>query len=273
MTDGRDTMRRLSGHKRHNRSGRKSQFAALRLEELEDRTLLAINCLEHPAPLGCPHDWLPRGPAPLEFGQTEGIVGNSVSGAVQAIAAHPNDAATIFIGTVNGGIWRTTTLGASWEPLTDQFPSLSIGALTFDRADPTGNTIYAGLGSFSSGHEGSTQGGILKTTNALATTPDWSLVGASTFGTLRVTAIATSNHQNIVGPPQSDVVLVATTDFNHGGIYRSVDGGESFVPVATPASDQADNDGDGNIDEPGEGLPAGDVTSLITDPEVPARFF
>ena len=31
-----------------------------------------------------------------------------MAGAIQAIAVDPNDPQTIYIGTVNGGVWRTT---------------------------------------------------------------------------------------------------------------------------------------------------------------------
>src|SRR5205823_220654 len=102
------------------------------LELLEDRALLAVALTGVPA-------WLAEGPGPILGGQTEGlnfdlahapaIFTNPVSGAINAIAADPIIPDRVFVGTVGGGIWRTTTATAgspTWTPLTDAFPSLSI---------------------------------------------------------------------------------------------------------------------------------------------------
>src|SRR6185503_21231521 len=52
--------------------------------------------------------WTAQGAAPLQFGQTEGLTNNPVSGAIQAIVAHPSNANIIWAGSVNGGVWKTT---------------------------------------------------------------------------------------------------------------------------------------------------------------------
>ena len=57
-----------------------------------------------------------------------------VAGAVEALAPHPTDKIVLYAGTVNGGVWKTTDAydrDPVWVPLTDQYPSLSIGALAF----------------------------------------------------------------------------------------------------------------------------------------------
>ena len=41
----------------------------------------------------------------------------------------------MFVGGVNGGIWRTTNGGASWTSLTDNQASLSIASLAADVTD------------------------------------------------------------------------------------------------------------------------------------------
>ncbi len=72
--------------------------------------------------------WLPQGPSPAYGGQAENAaVSNAVAGAVHAIAPHPANANTLFIGTVNGGVWSTFNAQSSsplWTPLTDQLGSL-----------------------------------------------------------------------------------------------------------------------------------------------------
>src|SRR5262245_11484901 len=72
----------------------------LRLETLEDRRVLAINITPIP-------DWLEVGPAPVYEAQVIGIPNRPVSGAVQAIAVHPSNPDRLYVGTTNGGVWRT----------------------------------------------------------------------------------------------------------------------------------------------------------------------
>ncbi|UCE73894.1 MAG: hypothetical protein JSV56_12880, partial [Methanomassiliicoccales archaeon] len=52
--------------------------------------------------------WVPAGPSPIIDGQMENIPNdNPVSGAIHAIVAHPTDPDILWIGTVNGGIWKS----------------------------------------------------------------------------------------------------------------------------------------------------------------------
>src|SRR6476659_5042680 len=144
------------------------------LENLEDRSVPAISVTGVP-------NWVERGPGPLLNGQVEGVIGAPVSGAIQTIAADPTDASTIFVGSVNGGIWRTTNASAAspnWTPLIDDFPGLSIGAIAISPRDH--NTIFAGAGRSSSENgEGGSLTGLLKSTDGGDT---WSLVGRQLRG-------------------------------------------------------------------------------------------
>src|SRR5262245_10375542 len=101
--------------------------------------------------------WIEQGPGIIRNGQTEGIPDNPVVGAVNAVvAATPTDGNVVYIGTVNGGVWKTTNATAApptWTPLTDHlsfvgvFPGLSIASLAMSPTDP--NTLFAGTGSTS----------------------------------------------------------------------------------------------------------------------------
>ena len=102
--------------------------------------------------------WVPQGPSPATFGQVENVrntaddLNNEVTGAVHTVLAHPNRAGTLFIGTVNGGVWKTTTAKATnvvWQRLTDDQASQSIGALDMDPGY-NGRRLLAGFGRFSS---------------------------------------------------------------------------------------------------------------------------
>src|SRR5205807_1934846 len=106
---------------------------------------------------------------------------NQVSGALESIAVNPNNHAQIVVGTVNGGVWRTTNADPAnpttitWSPVSDQLGSLSIGAVAYDPSDATGNTFYAGTGLFSNGFDsGGSAVGLYKTTDAGV---HWTLLG------------------------------------------------------------------------------------------------
>src|ERR1041384_209928 len=55
-----------------------------------------------------------------------------LAGAINAVVPHPTNPDILWIGAVNGGVWKTTTAthaSPHWVPLTDHEASLSIGAL------------------------------------------------------------------------------------------------------------------------------------------------
>jgi hypothetical protein len=75
------------------------------------------------------------------------------SGCVSALAPHPTDSNILYIGTVNGGVWRgdnTSSTNITWTPLTEDQLSLSIGALALDSIDASGLTLVAASGRRSS---------------------------------------------------------------------------------------------------------------------------
>lgn len=104
--------------------------------------------------------WFPVGPAVQQNGfarsllsySTPTIVGNT-SGATNIVVGHPTDVNTLYVGTVNGGIWRTQNATADfpfWQPLTDFRTSLSTCTLAMDATNPL--TLVAGTGACSNFH-------------------------------------------------------------------------------------------------------------------------
>jgi len=88
--------------------------------------------------------FVPLGPMGLltKKGQNSGR--EVMSGRATAIAIHPTDPNTVYVGTAGGGVWKTTDAGAHWRALTDRQWTLSIGALAIDPSNP--DRIYAGTG-------------------------------------------------------------------------------------------------------------------------------
>jgi hypothetical protein len=186
--------------------------------------------------------WTAQGPGPSLGGGTEKVTpNNEVVGAIHAVAAHPTDGNILYVGGVNSGVWRTgnaTAASPTWTPLTDNFPSLSIGALEFDPTDPTRRTLVAGIGRFSSfGRSGGPLTGLLRSTDG---GDNWAQINHSLLV-----------NQNISGVAARGATLLASANAqsSSGGLFRSVDGGINWVLVS----------GSG-------GLPAGGVFDLVGVP-------
>ncbi|HEY6304857.1 MAG TPA: Ig-like domain repeat protein [Candidatus Angelobacter sp.] len=95
-------------------------------------------------PLG-PLTWTFLGPDPIPNGQTITTT-VPVSGRVTAIAIDPTDSAgnTVYVGTAQGGLYRSLDGGSTWTALMDSAQSLAIGALTLDPTDHT--ILFVGTG-------------------------------------------------------------------------------------------------------------------------------
>src|SRR5207247_3121095 len=81
--------------------------------------------------------------------------------AAVGIPAQPN---VFYIGVVNGGVWKTTDYGRTWNPIFDVQPTGSIGAIAIAPSNP--NVIYVGSGEGLQRPDLSTGDGIYKSTDA-----------------------------------------------------------------------------------------------------------
>src|SRR5438270_1420926 len=125
--------------------------------------------------------------------------------------------------------------------MTEQFPSLSIGAITFDLADPT--VVYAGTGSFSSSAEPGAAVGLYKATNAGTANETWTVIRDPVLEGRRITGIVAN------GP-----VIVVATDVSSHSLFRSDNGGLSWADISKKS---------------GTGFPLAKVTDLISGPGPP----
>ena len=227
-------------------------------------------------------NWIEQGPG--RSNSIGRIVGYApFGGAVNAIVAHPFDANTIYVGTVNGGVWRSIDAGQTWTPLTDQFPSLAISALALSTHDADGNAVtaatprsklvlYAGTGSFSgNGFTGGVAVGLMRSGDGGDT---WELLPSQDMVGLPITGIAATR----IGA--QDIVLVSadaktqqsrdgagklvTNVVRAGGIFRSTDGGLHFsktelVPAPAKSGEFT--------------FPPSSVTDIVADPGNLNRFY
>ena len=173
--------------------------------------------------------WIDQGPAPAINGQVENVSPNDeVSGAVHTVVAHPTDADVLWVGSVNGGIWRTdnaTAASTTWRPQTDNLQSLSIGAMELDPTDPTADTLVAGIGRYSSfGQVGDDHVGILRTTDGGTS---WVNPGSAGLTSPNISGVAARGNAIVVSVNYAD-----PDTYSNIGIFRSTDGGANFSQVA-----------------------------------------
>ncbi|MDP4229441.1 MAG: T9SS type A sorting domain-containing protein [Bacteroidota bacterium] len=143
----------------------------------------------------------------------------AIGGRVTAIATHPTDPNTFYVGAASGGLWKTSDHGNSWQALTDTFASLPIGCITLDPHDA--NTIYIGMGECNSSGDSYPGNGLWRSNDGGLT---WSYLGLS-----KTQYIA----KIIVDPVDKNTIYAcvpgptATGDSNRG-IWKSVDYGASW---------------------------------------------
>lgn len=199
-------------------------------------------------------NWNPIGPGPVAGGQVEGLVGppaNAVSGAVNVVLPHPSNADILYVGSVNGGVWRSDNARDTqphWTALTDRQASLSIGALVFDAADPGGNTLMAGIGRTSSfSRIGGGLTGLLRSSNGGAS---WSSLAGTLVGK-NIIGLAVNGDRILIG--SNAATSNSCDDF---GLFRSTDGGANFQKLVGA-----------------QGFGVGPVTALVSDPAAPQTIY
>ncbi len=151
----------------------------------------------------------------------------NVNGRIRALAMHPTDGNTVYVGSANGGVWITHDLGLSWKPLMHDEDALEIGALAVhltNPANPAGPvTVYAGTGEPTSlpGYKGI---GVLKST-ANGDPGTWNATGALPApGNDRFSAILI-DPTSVTSNPATTVVYAG----GPGGLYKSTNGGNTWT--------------------------------------------
>ncbi len=197
--------------------------------------------------------WTPQGPGPISAAQVDVPPNDEAIGAINAVAAHPTDPGLIFVGSVNGGIWRTWNAdedSIQWKHLNADFEAQSVSEIEFDPTDRKGRTLVAGFGATSSlGNLSGPLPGLVITRNKGRR---WRSIGREMTGAT-ITGVAPRG-RTIVAAARSTRVFDFPLPLGPvDGIWRSTNRGRSFKKISGA----------------GKGLPVSSAFDLVGDPTKP----
>ncbi|MEX1002453.1 MAG: T9SS type A sorting domain-containing protein [Crocinitomicaceae bacterium] len=146
----------------------------------------------------------------------------NIGGRFNALAMSPTDQNVIYAGAANGGIFKTTNGGTSWNPIFDDLAYLAIGEIEIDPTNE--NTLYVGTGDKNFGGGSHLGNGVYKSTDAGTT---WSHLGLEQTGIITEITIDPTNANRIFVSTLGNTYEKTT----ERGVYRTTDGGVSWQNV------------------------------------------
>lgn len=208
------------------------------------------------APESASGAWTITGPTTYPSNNTGQPTGK---GRVNAIAFHPTDVNTLFIGSPSGGIWKSSNGGANWTNLSSNLPFLGVSSILIHPSNP--NIMYIGTGD----RDGSdSQGfGVYKSTDGGSTWTQMStgmgnatvgillmhpsdpntLIAATKSGIYKTTNAGASwslkqagDFRDIKFKPGDPTVMYATRMITPSEFYRSTNTGDNWTLTTTPTS-------------------------------------
>jgi photosystem II stability/assembly factor-like uncharacterized protein len=154
------------------------------------------------------------------------LIGPFRGGRVAAVTG-ASDGVTFYFGSVDGGVWKTTDAGLTWNPVFDGQPIASIGAVEVAPSNP--NVVYAGTGESDIRSALSSGDGVYKSSDGGKT---WKNIGLRE--TRQISRI-------VVDPRNPDVVYVGALGHAYGpnserGVFKSTDGGTTWTHILDKGS-------------------------------------
>lgn len=165
----------------------------------------------------------------------------NMGGRVSAIVGVPGDPTTFWVGGANGGVWKTTNGGTTFEEQWHDQATYSVGALALAPSDY--NVLWLGAGEGDPRNSISYGDGVYRSTDGGAT---WSHLGLTE--TERIKRI-------VVDPRDPDVALVCALGSTWGadeerGVFKTEDAGATWTKVLYIDQDTGCSDLDLDLSNP-----------------------
>lgn len=154
--------------------------------------------------------------------QPRNIGPGGMSGRVTAIDVVTSNPDIMYVGTASGGLWKTTGGGIKWEPIFDDQPTASIGAVAIQQSNPS--VIWVGTGE---GNPRNSLNGGYGVYRSLDGGRTWQSMGLEETRHI---------HRIIIDPTNPDVVYVGAIGSPWGehperGVYKTTDGGKTWKQI------------------------------------------
>jgi photosystem II stability/assembly factor-like uncharacterized protein len=162
----------------------------------------------------------------------------NIGGRVRGLVIHPDNPKILYVGSVSGGVWKSTDGGVSWFPTMNDLITLNISALEMKPGDP--NTLYAGTGEGFLSIDNLPGRGILKTTDGGNTWKRVHVAQGLNSPFIMVIAVSPANPNVVYAAGRKAIPLNAPyhsveTVPNPGvsAIFKSTDSGETWKDITT----------------------------------------
>ncbi len=145
-----------------------------------------------------------------------------MSGRVTAIDAVVSDPRIVYVGSASGGLWKSLNGGLTWEPVFDDQPVASVGAVAVFQPNPA--IVWVGTGEGNPRNSASIGNGVYR-----------SLDGGQRWVHLGLEATERI-HRIVLHPSDPEVAWVAAlgrawADNPERGVFRTTDGGRTWRKV------------------------------------------
>jgi photosystem II stability/assembly factor-like uncharacterized protein len=161
-------------------------------------------------------------PARLAGMKARSIGPAAMSGRVVAVAAVESNPEIIYVGGAVSGVWKSTDGGLTFDPIFDDQPVASIGAIAIFRPNP--DIVWVGTGEGNPRNSASVGNGVYRSLDAGRT---WQHLGLDKTERIR---------RIVLHPTDPNVAYVAAEGREWGenperGIFRTTDGGKTWKRI------------------------------------------
>jgi len=143
-----------------------------------------------------------------------------MGGRVDDVAVVESDPRIAYVALAGGGLWKTVNGFTTWEPVFDDQPVASIGAVAVAPSDPS--IVWVGTGEANNRQSSSWGNGVYRSLDAGKTWQHMGLDDTQHIGRI------------VINPRDPDIVYVAALGHlwgpNHErGVYKTTDGGKTWT--------------------------------------------